>query len=117
MIRRPPISTLTYTLFPDTTLFRSTLWHHPVGWRRCRQRWRTARRRGRPLYPGHRAQQRPERGAQRADRQRRQQRHDPRARRFRRHLYKDRKRVGEGKSGSVRVDLGGRRIIKKKKKK
>src|SRR3546814_16066386 len=28
----------------------------------------------------------------------------------------DRKRVGEGKSVSVRVDLGGRRIIKKKKK-
>src|SRR3546814_21131163 len=26
----------------------------------------------------------------------------------------DRKSVGEGKSGSVRVDLGGRRIIKKK---
>src|SRR3546814_18406835 len=25
--------------------------------------------------------------------------------------YKDRKSVGEGKSGSVRVDLGGRRII------
>src|SRR3546814_12304485 len=29
----------------------------------------------------------------------------------------DRKSVGEGKSVSVRVDLGGRRIIKKKKKK
>src|SRR3546814_11060622 len=28
---------------------------------------------------------------------------------------KDRKSVGEGKSVSVRVDLGGRRIIKKKK--
>src|SRR3546814_16868632 len=28
-----------------------------------------------------------------------------------------RKRVGEGRSGSVRVDYGGRRIIKKKKKK
>src|SRR3546814_11853872 len=27
----------------------------------------------------------------------------------------DRKSVGEGKSGSVRVDLGGRRTIKKKK--
>src|SRR3546814_11953120 len=26
----------------------------------------------------------------------------------------DRKSVGEGKSGSVRVDLGGRRIVKKK---
>src|SRR3546814_13204374 len=30
---------------------------------------------------------------------------------------RDRKSVGEGKSVSVRVDLGGRRIIKKKKKK
>src|SRR3546814_18712544 len=30
---------------------------------------------------------------------------------------KDRKSVGEGQSGSVRVTLGGRRIIKKKKKK
>src|SRR3546814_20294925 len=26
MIRRPPISTLTYTLFPYTTLFRSNAW-------------------------------------------------------------------------------------------
>src|SRR3546814_12188512 len=31
--------------------------------------------------------------------------------------YLDRKSVVSGKSGSVRVDLGGRRIIKKKKKK
>src|SRR3546814_14010645 len=30
---------------------------------------------------------------------------------------RDRKSVGEGKSGYVRVDLGGRRIIKKKKNK
>src|SRR3546814_14856900 len=30
-------------------------------------------------------------------------------------LVSDRKRVGSGKSVSVRVDLGGRRIIKKKK--
>src|SRR3546814_13163683 len=36
---------------------------------------------------------------------------------FRRHWNKDRKSVGEGKSGSVRLGLGGRRIIKKKKKK
>src|SRR3546814_14009722 len=27
MIRRPPRSTLTYTLFPYTTLFRSMPWH------------------------------------------------------------------------------------------
>src|SRR3546814_15973413 len=30
---------------------------------------------------------------------------------------RDRKRVGKGKRGSVRVDLGGGRVIKKKKKK
>src|SRR3546814_19312162 len=34
-----------------------------------------------------------------------------------RQLGRDRKRVGKGKSGSVRVDLGGRRNIKKKKNK
>src|SRR3546814_16863040 len=32
------------------------------------------------------------------------------------HTLQDRKRVGEGKSVSGRVDLGGRRFIKKKKK-
>src|SRR3546814_14638689 len=36
-------------------------------------------------------------------------------RRVRGHKTEDRKRVGEGKSGSGRVDLGGWRIIKKKK--
>src|SRR3546814_12611551 len=35
---------------------------------------------------------------------------------FRRRAFEDRKSVVEGKSVSVRVDLGGRRIIKKKKK-
>src|SRR3546814_19197905 len=30
MIRRPPRSTRTYTLFPDTTLFRSDELHTPV---------------------------------------------------------------------------------------
>src|SRR3546814_17310739 len=33
-----------------------------------------------------------------------------------RRFNEDRTRVGEGKSGAVRVDLGGRRVIKKKKK-
>src|SRR3546814_17151963 len=31
MIRRPPRSTRTYTLFPYTTLFRSTYFFHPHG--------------------------------------------------------------------------------------
>src|SRR3546814_18262528 len=35
--------------------------------------------------------------------------------RYVRHSTRDRKRVGGGKSVSVRVDRGGRRIIKKKK--
>src|SRR3546814_12027344 len=34
-----------------------------------------------------------------------------------RHALADRKSVGKGKSGSVRVDRGGRRILKKKKQK
>src|SRR3546814_14613020 len=34
-----------------------------------------------------------------------------------REVAKDRKSVGEGKSGSVRVDIGGRRTFKKKKQK
>src|SRR3546814_13222363 len=42
MIRRPPIATRTYTLFPYTTLFRSE--HH-------RQRQAVARRRQRQQFP------------------------------------------------------------------
>src|SRR3546814_20632006 len=36
MIRRPPRSTLTYTLFPYTTLFRSALWRKPQKFRQHR---------------------------------------------------------------------------------
>src|SRR3546814_19114549 len=52
-------------------------------------------------------------------RNRRACRADDRSGEMRRHVYQsyavDRKSVVEGKSVSVRVDLGGRRIIKKKK--
>src|SRR3546814_4533970 len=37
MIRRPPRSTRTYTLFPSTTLFRSVRADALLPWSRCRQ--------------------------------------------------------------------------------
>src|SRR3546814_13595012 len=131
MIRRPPRSTLTDTLFPYTTLFRSTLGSRrcvfpgysapatPSGWSKASPRrwgcnrmttggrscWARQRRRipddetyrsgrdgGRPL--------RRERGARRADAV------AP--------ADQERKSVVQGKSVSVRVALGGSRIIKKK---
>src|SRR3546814_19560837 len=111
MIRRPPRATRTDTLFPYTTLFRSV---QSI----CRQAWAGAVA-GTEL-------------AHRADA-------DVRARRDlparqpgiydRRHPYRsravhrdgagvepeDRKSVVEGQSGSVSVELGGRRISKKNK--
>src|SRR3546814_19335116 len=86
MIRRPPRSTRTDTLFPYTTLFRSgglrlgsqylqqvLLDKHDPDLRyRCSLRWSTRR------------------------------------------IWLDRKSVVSGKRVSVRVDLGGRRIIKQK---
>src|SRR3546814_17360107 len=86
MIRRPPRSTRTDTLFPYTTLFRSA----GQGKRARRQAHAGPGQKGRV-----------------ADR--------PDGRRgsvFR--AGADRQSVVEGKSVSVRVDLGGRRRIKKK---
>src|SRR3546814_11749556 len=77
MIRRPPRSTRTDTLFPYTTLFRSP--EIPVRTVRNRQ---NLSRCALPTFP---AEQ-----------------------------LTDRQSVVSGKSVSVRVDLGGRRIIKKK---
>src|SRR3546814_11601019 len=107
MIRRPPRSTRTDTLFPYTTLFRSrhapavaTLWPRLLSRRRQR---RSRRRHARP-YPGSHWR-----------------------RHYRLHSAPclwprrcaagtaDRKSVVLGKSVSERVDLGGRRILKKKK--
>src|SRR3546814_17970086 len=112
MLRRPPRSTRTDTLFPYTTLFRSSRlsWRHgclyggedavvPRGGRRGRHRRDLERR---SVVAGGRARSK---GARSAD-------HDGGC------AWRgpDRKSVVSGKSVSVRVDLGGRRIIKKKNK-
>src|SRR3546814_19129190 len=103
MKRRPPRSTRTDTLFPYTTLFRSERGrvrprqagsHYDA-----RRRWRTARRGGR----GSRASCRcPPLADSLGVGVAREQ------------PVGDRKRVVQGKSVSVRGDLGGRRSIKKK---
>src|SRR3546814_15292680 len=114
MLRRPPRSTRTDTLFPYTTLFRSG----DARWRAAarpgevhaapaRARRRACRvlgalaglRRGHARPPGCAAA-----GGFLAPRRQRERR-----------PARDRKSVGEGTSVSVRVDLGGRRITKKKK--
>src|SRR3546814_12986302 len=108
MIRRPPISTLTDTLFPYTTLFRSPLGRGfalpPV------PRQRADFQHAHPVVLRHAGALSPDSLAtvanmsletdeqHWADRQER-----------------DRKSVGKGKSVSVSVDLGGRRLIKKNK--
>src|SRR3546814_15849358 len=108
MIRRPPRSTRTDTLFPYTTLFRSRLRSHgapaacrPPGVDHDAAAVAEGRAQAhRPDGRRHRQDRRPQlqgRSAQAVD-------------------HRDRKSVVKGKSVSVRVDLGGRRIIKKKKK-
>src|SRR3546814_16852938 len=114
MIRRPPRSTRTDTLFPYTTLFRSRrsfLGVHLVAI--CRNNMAA------PAMLDHRptataGQQTPASlSATHAD-------SSPRARprlhpdRRIRQSGQDRKSVVQGKSGSVPVKLGGRRTIKKK---
>src|SRR3546814_14416203 len=113
MVRRPPRSTRTDTLFPYTTLFRSarnardghddlsdppdrpqgTQGIEPVHCLHLFDPQGVARMVDRP-------------SEQPWDRDRRSG-----------HALRDRKSVVSGKSVTVRVDLGGRRIIKKKKKK
>src|SRR3546814_18636140 len=119
IILRPPRSTRTDTLFPYTTLFRSC---HAAASAlprmrgrgqpgRLRPRRRTRRRRGKAALPGgpdRDRHQRPPVVARQSGRVRR-----PCRGRAGRH--KERQRVVSGKRVSVRVDLGGRRIIKKKK--
>src|SRR3546814_20700518 len=98
MIRRPPRSTLTDTLFPYTTLFLS--FRYRLAGRRSERDRRS---------PDVACAQRRDGGADVFGRCRSENgpgRHDPRA--------LDRKSVVSGKSVSVRVDLGGRRNIKKK---
>src|SRR3546814_11409203 len=122
MIRRPPRSTRTDTLFPYTTLFRSpvrcgfaALWgrgdrrplcaaFRPAGGGGCGGGLAADRGQGRAFsLVRHMA-------VQHADVELRNTLSAEA-------LYRpDRKSVVDGKSVSVRVDLGGRRIIQKKKK-
>src|SRR3546814_11446872 len=107
MILQPPTSTLTDTLFPSTTLFRSRCARRPCRPRAGRAgagpaspaaaKLRTARARSRraPRTPAAAATAAPIATAP--------------APRFRR----DRKGVGAGKRVSVRVEFGGRGIITK----
>src|SRR3546814_18933754 len=135
MIRRPPRSTRTYTLFPDTTLFRSP--RRDAGSRpgpadRGYAPGRTGRTGAGARILDRHADGCVEGSGRRFER-RADDRHDgrfvdaargadargagpaaplkPKADR------KDRKSVGEGKHVAVRVDHGGRRNIKKKKNK
>src|SRR3546814_13884263 len=119
MIRRPPRSTRTDTLFPYTTLFRSDL---GVGGNEARpQRGEVevaeGQRRIDPQQPHRFA------AAGRCLRFQLLHRRDQLERPVveglaivaERQSPRDRKSVVEGKSVSVRLDLGGRRSIKKKK--
>src|SRR3546814_17359093 len=101
MIRRPPISTRTDTLFPYTTLFRSERLQagelmHGHSEQRADAEDGVVHGAGDGGGRGH--------GRQRARRELEEQQFEG-----------DRKSVVSGKSVSVRVDLGGRRILKKKK--
>src|SRR3546814_14819509 len=126
MIRRPPRSTRTDTLVPYTTLFRSGAPRaFPTAARIARARREDSNER-RPQQPprldrqlrlglGRLPPSGPFRGRQ-PDQLHLSGRGPAGARRHGRGLQ-DRKSVVQGKGVSVRVDLGGRRIIKKKKNK
>src|SRR3546814_15023875 len=133
MIRRPPRSTRTDTLVPYTTLFRSlglypggkgdhpgrrradrghTLWRPAL----CHHPRLLAVERGEPAAGRRHSPHLPGATAARTGGRRRAARNQPAPRRRTDERGRsDRKSVVSGKSGSVRVDLGGRRIIKKKK--
>src|SRR3546814_16251022 len=113
-IRRQQRSTRTETLVPDTTLFRTPILT-PAARPCAASSMRNQRRRNR--RPGHARDERAVRsdcrGIRHLDR-RRVGRHTMDS--SRPWLSRDRKSVVWGKSVSVRVDLGGGRIIKKKQK-
>src|SRR3546814_16989563 len=139
MIRRPPRSTRTDTLFPYTTLFRSGAGGRchrdcagdrrqdppePVLGLLLQSGWHSARRL-RPAQPGDRrrgdgiefgigADQRV--AAETLAAAENGTRGSSSWVTIKQGVMPDRKSVVKGKSGSVRVDLGGRRSIKKKKK-
>src|SRR3546814_20133731 len=109
MIRRPPRSTRTDTLFPYTTLFRSAWLPRRRSARRRSRRHAQHRCAGQARNPRPICRpppwSRPKPPAHNVLR--------CRAGRRERKGCSDRKSVVSGKSVSVRVDLGGRRIIKK----
>src|SRR3546814_18632157 len=121
MIRRPPRSTRTDTLFPYTTLFRS-------GHKGFRDGARTNhRRRGEARTGGGPAPQASLRSGERACHRWKMRREGTmavpfkwgnglRAHRGAAGEAQDRQSVVEGKGVAVRVDPGGRRTIRKKKK-
>src|SRR3546814_13089697 len=121
MIRRPPRSTRTDTLFPYTTLFRSSAhavshhdhWAGPslASGPRLRELLAYQLPDPRPELPlpeigEYVAEEEADGGADEVP-------HGS-ERDCRRRVAEDRKSVVEGKEGSVRVNLGGRRFIKKK---
>src|SRR3546814_12114708 len=122
MIRRPPRSTRTDTLFPYTTLFRSPFHtpRLPLRARRRPARWlsrrnprsRRGRGRNRPEY----VPSPPRRSGARFRRFSPQVHSLWHAFRGLFHRTADRKSVVVGKSVSVSVDFGGRRIFQKKNK-
>src|SRR3546814_12367878 len=109
IIRRPPRSTRTDTLFPYTTRFRSIIPAAPEPVRARRRRVAAGRRRVRP------AGARPCRQGRQAPAPPPPSDAPPCAKTPKIPSHRDRKSAVSGKSVSVRVDLGGRRIIKKTK--
>src|SRR3546814_20399195 len=118
MIRRPPKSTLPYTLFPYTTLFRSFLQSRSQR-RWLFQRFWTTRLLERLSRHSRRSSERLFRQSRRSScRESRQLRDVVRlsCRPSRQSGREDRKGVVEGKYVAVSVDIGGRGSINKKKK-
>src|SRR3546814_18025071 len=120
MIRRPPRSTRTDTLFPYTTLFRSwgsgpaPLPRSGPNSSRDRREPRRHARRASVSGPGASSAGRRARAGCAIPARCPRRRRDAADRSA---CFGDRKSVVEGKSVSVRVDMGGRRNIKKKKNK
>src|SRR3546814_11150033 len=117
MIRRPPRSTRTDTLFPYTTLFRSVFLRTPAI---CRRPYihREIKMVKNVLISGASiagpaAAYWLARYGMSVTVVEKSDRHGGGG--YPDHIRGDRMSVGEGKSGSVRVDIGGRRIIKKNK--
>src|SRR3546814_13008511 len=122
MIRRPPRSTRTDTLFPYTTLFRSPRRHHARPCPAAPSRLAHQGRRRTPPRSRARAPHRPLPRCRHGRRPRRPPLSTTRPEASRRRLPRhgqgliERMSVGKGKSVAVSVVFGGRRIINKKNK-